>query len=37
LYTVIFEISEDAEGEFYRLITLWPATREEQQIYAENS
>lgn len=37
LYTVIFEIREDAEGEYYRLVTLWKATSEEQQLYEENS
>lgn len=33
LYTVIFEAREDAEGEFYHLVTLWKATREEQMLY----
>jgi uncharacterized DUF497 family protein len=37
LYTVIFEIREDELGEYYRLITLWRATREEQQLYEQNS
>jgi uncharacterized DUF497 family protein len=37
LYTVIFEIREDNLGEFYRLITLWKATREEQRLYEQNS
>jgi uncharacterized DUF497 family protein len=37
LYTVIFEIREDAEGEYYHLVTLWKATREEQQLYEEHS
>ena len=37
LYSVIFEIAEDAEGEFYHLITLWKATKEERQLYEENS
>ena len=36
LYTVIFEIREYAEGEYYRLVTLWRATRQEQQLYEEN-
>jgi len=30
LYSVIFEIREDAEGEFDHLVTLWKATRAEQ-------
>jgi hypothetical protein len=37
LYTVIFEAREDEEGEFYHLVTLWKATREEQTLYEENS
>jgi hypothetical protein len=37
LYSVIFEIREDAEGEFYHLVTLWRSTREEQQLYEEHS
>lgn len=37
LYTVIFEVREDDEGEFYHLITLWKATREEQVLYEEHS
>ena len=37
LYTVIFEIREDTEGEFYHLVTLWKATREEQILYEEHA
>ena len=37
LYSVIFEIREDAEGEFYHLVTLWKATREEQKLYEEHA
>lgn len=37
LYTVIFELREDIEGEYYTLITLWKATREERQLYEEHS
>ena len=37
LYTLIFEVREDEEGEFYHLVTLWKATREEQTLYEENS
>jgi len=33
LYTVIFEVREDAEGEFYHLVTLWKSTREERSLY----
>ena len=37
LYWLIFEVREDDEGEFYHLVTLWKATREEEQLYEENS
>lgn len=37
LYSVIFEVREDAEGEFYHLVTLWKATKQEQQLYEEHS
>jgi uncharacterized protein len=37
LYTVIFEIREDKEGEYHHLVTLWKSTREEQKLYEENS
>jgi uncharacterized DUF497 family protein len=37
LYTVIFEIREDRDGDYYHLVTLWKATQEEQQLYEEYS
>ena len=37
LYSLIFEVREDDEGEFYHRVTLWKATREEEQLYEENS
>jgi uncharacterized DUF497 family protein len=37
LYSVIFEVREDGEGEYYHLVTLWKATQEEQQLYEEYS
>ncbi len=37
LYTLIFEVREDDEGEYYRRVTLWKAMREERQIYEENA
>jgi uncharacterized DUF497 family protein len=37
LYTIIFEVREDNEGEYYHLVTLWRATKREQQIYEEHS
>lgn len=36
LDSVIFEFREDEEGEFYHLVTLWKATREEQGLYEEH-
>jgi len=36
LYSVIFEVGEDQEGEYYHLVTLWKATREERQLYEAN-
>jgi uncharacterized DUF497 family protein len=37
LYSVIFEMREDEEGEYYHLVTLWKATTEEKELYAEHS
>jgi uncharacterized DUF497 family protein len=37
LYSLVFEIREDAEGEYYHLVTLWKSTREEKEWYAENT
>jgi uncharacterized DUF497 family protein len=37
LFTLIFEIREDDQGEYHRLITLWKATKEEEQLYEESS
>jgi uncharacterized DUF497 family protein len=37
LYSLIFEVREDEEGEFYHLVTLWKATREEHHLYEEAS
>jgi uncharacterized DUF497 family protein len=37
LYSLIFEIREDEEGEYYHLVMLWKATREEQQLYEEHT
>ena len=36
LCSVIFEIRYDSEGEYYHLITVWKATKEEEQSDAEN-
>ena len=37
LYTVIFEIRADEEGEYCHLVTLWKSTREERELYEKNS
>ena len=37
LYSLIFEIREDGEGEYYHLVTLWKATKQEQELYDEHS
>ncbi len=37
LYSVIYEVREDAEGEFYWLVTLWKSTHEERQLYADQA
>jgi uncharacterized protein len=34
--SVIFEVRRDSEGEYYHLITAWKATKQEEEIYAEN-
>lgn len=36
LYSVIFEIRQDKEGEYYRLVTLWQSTSQEVKLYEEN-
>jgi len=37
LCSVIFEVRNDADGEYYHLITAWKATEEEELSYAENT
>jgi uncharacterized DUF497 family protein len=37
LYSIIFEIRLDDEGEVLHLVTLWKATKEEIRLYEENS
>jgi uncharacterized DUF497 family protein len=36
LYSVIYEIREDEEGEYYHLVTLWKSTSQEEKLYEEN-
>jgi uncharacterized DUF497 family protein len=37
LYSVIFEVREDEEGDYYHLVTLWRATRKERELYEESA
>lgn len=37
LYSVIFELREDEEGEILHLVTLWRSTKEEIRLYEEKS
>jgi hypothetical protein len=37
LSALIFEVREDQAGDYYHLVTLWRATRQEQQLYEELS
>jgi len=36
LYSIILEIREDKDGEYFHLVTLWKSTREEERLYEEN-
>ena len=37
LYSVIFEVRQDEDGEHLHLVTLWKATKEEEKLYEENT
>ena len=37
MYSVIFEVRVDEEGEILHLVTLWRSTKEEVRLYEENS
>ena len=37
LHTVIFEIREDSEGEYYHLVTLWKSTKQEEKLYEKHT
>ena len=36
LFSVIFEVREDDDGEYYHIVTLWKATKEERKLYEKN-
>jgi len=33
LFSVIYEIREDDDGEYYHLVTLWKSTKQEIELY----
>lgn len=37
LFSVVFEVREDEEGEVLHLVTLWRSTKEEIRLYEENA
>jgi len=37
LYSVVFEIRSDDEGEYHHLVTLWKATRRERELYEKST
>ncbi len=37
LYSVIYEVREDKDGEYYHLVTLWKTTKQEEELYEKNS
>ena len=37
LFSVVFEVRNDEDGEVLRVVTLWKSTQEEVRIYEENS
>jgi uncharacterized DUF497 family protein len=37
MYSLVYEIRTDEEGEFYHLATLWKASKEEIALYEENA
>jgi len=37
LYTVIYEVREDTDGDYYHLVTLWKSTKQEEKLYEQNS
>jgi uncharacterized DUF497 family protein len=36
LFSVIYEVREDEEGEYYHLVTLWKSTIQEERLYEES-
>ncbi len=36
MFSLVYEVRRDKGGEFYHLVTLWKATKEEIALYEEN-
>ncbi|MEA1910749.1 MAG: hypothetical protein U9N32_03615 [Spirochaetota bacterium] len=36
LFSCIFEVREDTDGEYYHLVTLWQSTFQEVKLYEKN-
>jgi len=36
LYSVIYEVREDKDDEYYHFVTLWKTTRQEEELYEKN-
>lgn len=36
MFTLIFESREDDDGEYYHLITYWPSTKTEKELFYDN-
>ena len=37
LYSLIYEVRYDEDGEYFRLVTLWKSTKQEEELYGQNS
>ncbi len=37
LYSIIYEVRYDEDGEYFHLVTLWKSTKQERALYEQNS
>ena len=37
LFSLIYEVREDDEGEYYHFVTLWKSTKEEVKLYEKSN
>ena len=37
LFTVIYEVREYKDGDYYHLVTQWKSTKQEEKLYEQNS